>query len=41
MEKKQRLAASLVEEFVSRAHGGLERVKQLLDQEPALVNAAG
>jgi len=40
MEKKQRLAASLVEEFVSRAHGGLERVKQLLDQEPALVNAA-
>ena len=39
MEKKQRLAAALVEEFVSVAHGDLDRVRALLDQEPALVNA--
>lgn len=40
MENEQRLEASLVEEFVGKAHGDFQRVKQLLDQEPALVNAA-
>ena len=29
-----------VEEFVSKAHGDLEAVRELLEQEPALVNAA-
>ena len=40
MENKQRLETSLVEEFVGKAHGDFQRIKQLLDQEPALVNAA-
>ncbi len=40
MEENHRLDPSLVEEFVSKAHRDLQRVKQLLDQEPALVNAA-
>jgi hypothetical protein len=30
----------MVQEFVARAHGDLERVQALLRQEPALVNAA-
>lgn len=37
--EKQPLAPSLVQEFVGNAHGNLERVKELLTQEPALVNA--
>ncbi len=40
MESSQRLEPSLVEEFVGKAHGDFQRVKQLLDQEPELVNAA-
>jgi hypothetical protein len=36
---KQPLAPALVQEFVGNAHGNLERVKELLTQEPALVNA--
>ena len=40
MEKKPALEASLVEEFVSKSHGDLDRVKELLSQEPALINAA-
>jgi len=40
MESSQRLEPSLVEEFVGKAHGDFQRVKQVLDQEPALVNAA-
>lgn len=40
MEKKSALEASLVEEFVGKSHGDLERVKELLAQEPALINAA-
>jgi hypothetical protein len=40
MEKKQALAVELVQEFVSTAHADLERVKELIDAEPALVNAA-
>lgn len=37
--EKQPLAPSLVQEFVGNAHGNLERVRELLAQEPALVNA--
>ena len=39
MEKKPALELKLVEEFVGNAHGNLDRVKGLLAQEPALVNA--
>ena len=40
MEKRPALEASLVEEFVAKSHGDLDRVKELLLQEPALINAA-
>ena len=40
MEKKPALEATLVEEFVGKSHGDLDRVKELLSQEPALINAA-
>ncbi|GCE13612.1 ankyrin repeat domain-containing protein [Tengunoibacter tsumagoiensis] len=40
MENKIALSPELVHEFVGNAHGGLERVLELLDQEPALINAA-
>jgi len=40
MEKRPALEAGLVEEFVSKSHGDLDRVKELLLQEPALINAA-
>jgi hypothetical protein len=39
MDRKPPLEASLVQEFVSKAHGDFDRVKGLLQQEPALVNA--
>jgi hypothetical protein len=39
MDKKPALEAKLVEEFVIKAHGDLERVKEMLEQEPAFVNA--
>ena len=39
MESKPALATTLVQEFVGKAHGDLERVKELLAQEPNLVNA--
>ncbi|WKZ48064.1 MAG: hypothetical protein QY306_01690 [Anaerolineales bacterium] len=39
MDAKPALAATLVQEFVGNAHGDLNRVKELLAQEPALVNA--
>jgi len=39
MEKKPALESKLVEEFVGNAHGNLDRVKELLTQEPGLVNA--
>src|SRR6266498_3582760 len=39
MELKSTLEASLVQEFVGKAHGDLNRVKELLAQEPALINA--
>ena len=40
MEKKPALEASLIQDFVGNAHGDLERVKELLAQEPALINSA-
>lgn len=40
MEKREALDAELVQAFVGNAHGDLDRVKELLDQEPKLVNAA-
>ena len=39
METKLALEAALVQEFVGKAHGDLNRVKELLAAEPALVNA--
>jgi hypothetical protein len=39
LEKKPVLKLDLVEEFVGKAHGDLDRVKELLAQEPALINA--
>ncbi|MDA0842225.1 MAG: ankyrin repeat domain-containing protein [Planctomycetota bacterium] len=39
MEEKPRLAPELVEEFVRNSHGSFERVKELIEQEPTLVNA--
>jgi hypothetical protein len=40
MEKKSALEATLVQEFVSKSHGDLDRVKEMLAQEPAVINAA-
>lgn len=39
METKPALEATLVHEFVGNAHGNFSRMKELLEQEPALVNA--
>jgi hypothetical protein len=39
METKPALEASLVQEFVGNAHGDLDRVRELLAQEPALIHA--
>ncbi len=39
MEKKSVLEPKLVQEFVVAAHTDLERTKEILAQEPALVNA--
>ena len=39
METKPAIAATLVQEFVGNAHGDLNRVQELLAEEPALVNA--
>ena len=39
MEKKAALAPELVLEFVGKAHGDLNRVQELLAQEPSLLNA--
>ena len=40
MESKPALESTLVYEFVSKAHGNLDAVRELLDREPALINAA-
>lgn len=39
MASKPALDSKLVEEFVGVSHGNFERVKELLTQEPALINA--
>ncbi len=39
LEEKERLPEEMVFEFVKVSHGGFERVKEMLEQEPALVNA--
>lgn len=39
MERKPALEPELVNEFVGKAHGDFERVKEMLENEPALVNA--
>ncbi len=39
MDTPPPLPAALVQEFVGVAHSNLERVKELLAQEPALINA--
>jgi len=38
-ERPPKLAPGVVEEFVSVAHGNLERTQQMLDETPALLNA--
>lgn len=40
MDRPPALPPEMVQEFVAKAHGDLERVQALLRQEPALVNAA-
>lgn len=40
MEKRPALELNLVHEFVSKSHADLDSVKQLLAQEPALINSA-
>ena len=40
MEKKSALELDLVQEFVAKSHADLERVKELLAREPALINGA-
>jgi hypothetical protein len=40
MEPKPSLTPSLVQEFIGKAHGDLDRVKELLAQEPGLIHAA-
>jgi len=39
MEKKAAIESSLVQDFVGNAHGNLDRVKELLALEPALINS--
>jgi hypothetical protein len=40
MAHETAISAELVLEFVGKAHGDLDRVRELLSQEPALLNAA-
>lgn len=40
MNDKARIDAALVEEFVGKAHGDLDRVRALLTEQPALLNAS-
>ena len=39
MEPIPALEVNLVQEFVAKAHGDLDRVKELLAQEPSLINS--
>ena len=38
-ERGPRLALEMVEEFVRVAHGNLDRVKEMLEKQPALINS--
>jgi hypothetical protein len=40
MEKKPALELTLVQEFVGKSHADLEGVREMLVQEPALINSA-
>jgi hypothetical protein len=40
MEKKPALEITLVQEFVGKSHADLEGVREMLSQEPALINSA-
>jgi hypothetical protein len=40
MDAKPRLDAALVQELVAKSHGDLDRVRALIEAQPALVNAA-
>jgi hypothetical protein len=40
MERPPALDPEIVRDFVANAHGNLERVQKLLQQEPMLINAA-
>lgn len=40
MERKPALERDLVQEFVRKAHGDLQRVRELIAEQPSLVNAA-
>jgi hypothetical protein len=40
VENKPSIQPELVQAFVGNAHGDLDRVKEMLEQEPGLVNAA-
>ena len=40
MERKPPIAPQLVQEFVIAGHGNLPRVKEMLAETPALINAA-
>ncbi len=40
MERSPALPAEAVQEFVAKAHGDFERVREMLAREPNLVNAA-
>jgi hypothetical protein len=40
MDKRTALELTLVQEFVGKAHADLDAVKQLLSEEPALINSA-
>jgi hypothetical protein len=39
-DKKPQLAGELVKEFVIAGHGNFEKTKQMLEKEPALLNAS-
>ena len=39
MERVPALELDLVQEFVAKAHGDFERVKEMLTQQPSLVNS--
>jgi hypothetical protein len=39
MEPNPALEAGLIKEFIGNAHGDLDRVQELLAQEPALINS--